>query len=109
MIDVRELRIGNWILAEVYLPSTEYHKLTGKDIYDIERGVVTVYFIKLTQELLEKCRISRDHLLGDFDVFDNGYLFYSNDELINIKPIEYLHQLQNLYFDLTGEELNIKL
>lgn len=32
-----------------------------------------------------------------------GYLFYSIDH----KPIKYVHQLQNLYFSLTGEELEI--
>jgi hypothetical protein len=25
----------------------------------------------------------------------------------NLKPVKYLHELQNLYFDLTGEELDV--
>jgi len=29
-------------------------------------------------------------------------------ELNNVQPIKYVHQLQNLYFALTGEELKVK-
>jgi hypothetical protein len=32
----------------------------------------------------------------------------SDCELYNAKPIKYVHQLQNLYFALTGNELEIK-
>jgi hypothetical protein len=38
---------------------------------------------------------------------DAGAWSYSNFEIIG-KGAEYLHQLQNLYFALTGEELEIK-
>ena len=34
-------------------------------------------------------------------------LFCAN--FTNLKPVKYLHELQNLYFDLTGEELEINL
>jgi hypothetical protein len=37
--------------------------------------------------------------------FEKQNEFY---QLNGIKPINYIHQLQNLYFALTGEELNIK-
>lgn len=34
--------------------------------------------------------------------------YYAADRYIHISKIEYVHQLQNLYFALTGEELKIK-
>ena len=34
---------------------------------------------------------------------------FENAQLIGLNEIKSLHQLQNLYFALTGEELNIKL
>ncbi|WP_300701309.1 hypothetical protein [Bacteroides sp.] len=35
--------------------------------------------------------------------------FEVKDPVLNNKPCTYLHQLQNLYFDITGEELGVKL
>lgn len=35
--------------------------------------------------------------------------FEVKDPMLNNKPCIYLHQLQNLYFDLTGEELKVNL
>ena len=32
-----------------------------------------------------------------------------NDNMVSLNRIDYVHQLQNLYFALTGEELNINL
>jgi hypothetical protein len=94
--------------------------------------------IPLTEEILLKCGFEKVITKGDFDAgFDDEvtygleykrefYLSYcddfsvgifsskkaSNDELGICIPIEsarYLHQLQNLFFTLTGEELEIKL
>lgn len=37
-----------------------------------------------------------------------GFVYYVNGEATNSIIIQYIHQLQNLYFALTGEELTIK-
>lgn len=77
----------------------------------------TFYPIKLTEEWMEK-----------FGFFRNGGKYYTNTDApffelqdhsngklqilkTNFYPsqrIQYVHQLQNLYFALTGEELTIK-
>jgi hypothetical protein len=75
--------------------------------------------IALTPEILEKCGFK---LLSDFYglqhtygyiaiLFENSTLMIEDlhDDSVNIKAPKYLHQLQNLYFALTGEELQIKL
>ena len=41
--------------------------------------------------------------------FENGEIYYSAGEGVKLsKCFKYVHQLQNLYFALTGNELNIK-
>jgi hypothetical protein len=44
--------------------------------------------------------------LFKINVWGNGWLFYWDDKWDN--RIKYVHQLQNLYFFLTGEELTLK-
>lgn len=69
--------------------------------------------IPLTEEILLKCGFEIDDVLApcmhvakewDLEWFIDGvYLDGSNTKAV------YLHQLQNLYFALKGEELNITL
>lgn len=70
--------------------------------------------IPLTEEWLVKFKIHKDY------IFDNKYNRDTDDYLLYIegiascnvvnwdKPIKYVHEAQNLYFALTGEELEIK-
>lgn len=72
--------------------------------------------IPLTEEILLKCGFYQE----------NGVMSYATQDYSSVKityetlakyyrlypytyRIDYLHQLQNLYFDLTGEELEVKL
>jgi len=78
-----------------------------------------IYPIPLTPEILEKCGFEISYCgrclsrgcLG-LSAEGEGYatLFHSRDEWepSGGAPILYLHQLQNLFFALTGEELAIK-
>lgn len=72
--------------------------------------------IELTEEILLKCGFVKD----EFDNWENetrlglykpeefdGYLSIWGDSTVG--ECNYLHQLQNLYFALTGEELKINL
>ena len=70
--------------------------------------------IPLTPEILVKAGFVNGKL-NKFYVFGNGNLTvegyeadYNGLYIGNIKNI-YVHQLQNLYFALTGDELNIEL
>jgi len=62
---------------------------TGQEIYKPPVGSMALY----------KLAGSKDWIIGAND-FSGGYL--------NLCTISYLHQLQNLYFALTDEELKIK-
>ena len=120
-----ELRIGNWI----YLPSKskKYQISSGHDIEEIE-GSDDARPIPLTPEWLERFGFVGGHD-GCYDLnqqlIDMGGIGSVDSDLTLIKSpdvpnfytvwlgvrdvnLRYVHQLQNLYFALTGEELTIK-
>lgn len=104
-----ELRIGNWVING----SGSY---TTVDQMDFEQWTFdNMKPIPLTPEILGKC---------GFELFPWGWVKKSSNDFgirlqvhsfsyevsgNNPVKIKYLHQLQNLYFALTGEELEIKL
>jgi hypothetical protein len=120
MISAKELRIGNYIYDYEYLPD-EALKAIQVDGYMIEKMWLNKSNeyepIPLTAENIGKCGFEsygdnkeyfkHDNLTGlefldqstDFKVFDTGSVVLTH--------LKYLHQLQNLYFALTGEELKI--
>lgn len=117
MIKANELRIGNWIYYNGKLS-----KIDLTDFRDILEDNYEINYYKpifLTEEILLKCgfenkgiddnwiifrfksiRICKTEMLGFIFNFDNG------EEYVKVK---YLHQLQNLYLCLCGEELEINL
>lgn len=119
MIQANELRIGNCILLDTGFVLPAPHVIKGQDIADIENGRITLTAIQpipLTPEILEKCSAKE----GDQYVFykANIYLYQypgHNHWLVkaagNIKltSVQFVHQFQNLYHSLTGEELPINL
>ena len=91
-----ELRIGNWISYE----GSQY-KLTREDFEDMDDKFFDIAKpIVLTEELLLKLGINQ---------YEDTNLFVLNDFIISsvTKLVYYVHQLQNLYFALTGEELTL--
>jgi len=82
-----------------------------------------LFGIPLTPEILEKCGFENDgtyffiqpnlenihYRLIEFPkgtwVMSKGFINYNHE----LRCIKYLHQLQNLIYALTGEELNIQL
>jgi hypothetical protein len=125
MIPVQELRIGNWV---------EYKSFGDFDYQTVEsiskEGINLSWFpecivwiepdelhpIPLTPEILEKCGF-REYgpfspwlTLGSFSWSDPAGISYEIDEeSAMLDHIKYLHQLQNLYYAVTGEELTITL
>jgi hypothetical protein len=111
-----ELRIGNLIYDNEVGHKGDF-KVTAKDIVHIQnKGLDTDYsFINLSEEWLVKfgfedngqsyeieyCVVRRNYNNKVmFDLFKNGEFIHSE--------LKHVHQLQNLYFALTGEELTIK-
>ena len=133
MINANELRMGNYLLQKIqtkivtvkcgYEHFDMLAKGEGKDLFPVV----------LKAELLEKCGFTenRDYpllpsarefklllpVIGSQKNEINAYI-KNNQECFgraatDNKPVSnnfyYLHQLQNLYFVLTGEELTLKL
>lgn len=121
MVNIEELRIGNWVK---YLEdNTQINSISIGEkcgyVSTFKSGVVTqnqIDPIPITEECLLKCGFSclddiYEH--GDVEItnIDGKFLLTYNcyEYVIAKKPIENLHQLQNLYFSLTGKELEVKL
>jgi hypothetical protein len=116
-MNVIELRVGNWIHDNVEsYPLTKYH------LIDLLTDDNEHYAnpIPLTDEWLIKFGVTDDKYIkgwskiGDFYIskIKSGYELGSYDSEYDIgehkTEVKYVHQLQNLYFCLTGEELTIK-
>jgi hypothetical protein len=100
MIQVSELRIGNWFYIGEMIGQCNADSFKDTSIFDP---------IPLTPEILEKCDwndYKKFCINSYFKIDEVGHLYYCGDFTgINI---EHLHQLQNLYFALTGKELTFK-
>lgn len=122
MIKANELRIGNKVKMKVPTSvDNEWFETTieAADLLGIERGDNLIEGIPLTPEILEKCGFEKKTGsapgIGDFYWHDNGIFetIRVHGDIIKLEgidsiPVKHLHQLQNLYFALTGEELEIK-
>ena len=107
-----ELRIGNIVYANNVgtHPSNSYlESHTIADGKDIENAMW--YFpILLTEEWLLKFGFKRKHFECDLRQwwYNGFYVSDLNGLYARNVLLKYVHQLQNLYFALTGEELTIK-
>ena len=123
MIQASELRIGNWAI--------NYGKhvcIEADDIVDCHHQPYSYEPIQLTPEILEKAGFTeRNNEESKFsgvelDVFYtprgpfsfgialyiNCFWFKHQDDFLGVE-LKNVHQLQNLYFAITGEELQINL
>lgn len=116
-MDARELRIGNFINYN-YLGSTIVSMIeSGEDITQASSNEYSP--IPLTEEWIAKLGISNNgrniySKHGEIDICVNAKVVYIggcdlplDNQYFELK-CEYVHQLQNLYFSLTGQELTIK-
>lgn len=126
MIQANELRIGNWISynnnhVQVFELPYLIDIDEGKEAYLVNSVWLNEHKpIPLTPEILEKCGFEKytentgapinddiEYWHNQFDVFfDVHGALILKDFHFNINRPKYLHQLQNLYFALTGTELN---
>lgn len=109
-MEVRELRVGNWYN---WYADGEYYQfqVEPKDFKD--EKYLNFEPIPLTEEWLERFgfRKTFDSPFEDFEWSDNNLQLSENFDCYLGKftqPIQYVHQLQNLSFALTGEELKLK-
>lgn len=132
MIDVKELRIGNLVMLDgKYIKiksmnrTSVYGLPVGLDQKKIYLTSDEIEPLPLTEEILLKCgflkgelliennreyeiNLRRDYILKyDYRrrwVIENNGFQKFNDP-VHIPYVQHLHQLQNLYFALTGKEL----
>lgn len=130
MINAQELRLGNWVNVLHGNVQIEKFVTDGVHFTDGNGGTfASLSPIELTHELLEKCGFVVSEDLGDMVYYqfpnqNHGYgICRNHDEwefyryhgigmevlIYDEKHFQYLHQLQNLYWCLCGEELDINL
>ena len=121
----KELRIGNLVkcdgrIFEIYCTDKEYPYLNTEEF-----GVGVVEWddiegVPMTEDILLKVgfvKHDRGYISGVHNTLFSGLMklkfdhmlqsfVFSVGEYSDITRVQYLHQLQNLYFALTGEELN---
>lgn len=121
MIDVKELRIGNYVLpindsgreakiGTVFAINNNFVSVNGNNNpYDNHR----IEPVLITENILSKCNFVKQER-GDTVVYYNplmeldAYFRLNRVDYYNIE-VKYLHQLQNLFFDLTGKELEVSI
>lgn len=138
MIQAKELRVGNWVrynlfpndfytiraVCEDRIHPIELMEHKNNEIYavHVEEGLSMLEPIPLTSEILIQCGFNAAPAADSY----SGWLVKISDtgEKVRIRkstdgfawplfghhevPVNHLHQLQNLYFALTGKELEYK-
>ena len=129
-MEANELRIGNYLLyrdENICQVSNigNYFETSFNGLSYGSDNINDYKPIPLTEELLLKCGFYKAQYLEHiFQININGLYFAFDeafegekdenivgdfDECVTIRIPKYLHQLQNIYFALTGKELEINL
>lgn len=118
MIKANELRIGNWIYDVRHKCNVQIEEIEPSWLHDYEP-------IPLTREILEQFGFEKmlgqgdgyAYMKNNFELWKgNGWEYFNysitgrEDDGINEPNVDVasVHQLQNLYFALTGKELEFK-
>ena len=123
-MEAKELRIGNFATRKRIIYEDNSFKTITVSYHDIEacsRNQKHFEPIPLTEEWLEKFGFTEamyDYTVHTGEFYNNkiGLLKIVGGDKYQLSigsknlmvVIEYVHQLQNLYFALTGEELTLK-
>lgn len=124
MIQPQELRIGNYYQGA---SRGNIETVTWQTLRDLSEGKLNLLPIPLTEEILLKfgfnevederwCDMHEEfeecnyYYLSMFKIYYNPETDkFEDDSLYDFNVnLKYVHQLQNLYFALTGEELTFK-
>lgn len=118
MIEAKELRIGNWVYQGLRYGDCE---ASSYEIYNLSLGGTSEYYkewkpIPLTEDWLLNFGLKLDKHINGYDIlvyFGDKRFWLNIAECPNESAgfhveLKHVHQLQNLYFALIGEELTIK-
>jgi hypothetical protein len=114
MIAQNELRLGNWIKVKDKNYQVIYLSENGCG-YDHEEFTLfdSLEPIFITGNILQKAGFSKD----DYGYKNGSLALNQYEDVYHLRlpqgtgygrGIKYLHQLQNLYFNIAGQELTIK-
>lgn len=130
-MEARELRIGNWVNPiGVPVQVEGIEKYDDKEFVKIWGGewhhLSAIDPIPLTEDWFNKFGFIKDnngsywvnlqtHYLSLIPSYGFWYPTYAelpemsheDEQMVNLNTIEFIHQLQNLYFALTGKELTL--
>ena len=115
-----ELRVGNFVFADLYDETkilVESICSITQDVFNSTTGEIPFTSLKpipINEDLL--CKLGFNKTGGTYELCDGLIeLVYAKDGMYEViegqwkslKHIKHLHQLQNLYFALTGRELTV--
>lgn len=122
MVSLKDVRVGNWLLV-VFAPEKNSHPVLNyhpKALKEPDLAALqTCLPIPLTADLLRRCGfVNEGGVWFKYQQVDEGRAlvlrrkqqdeWYVKDTPIKAPPL-FLHQLQNLYYALTGKELKVAL
>jgi len=121
-----ELRIGNYVMNKYFMFKVAeishnvikgFSTLGGPDVYPdtiYSLGINNLSGVELDKEWFIKLGFKFDGVMFDIDDkfrigdYKSGYHLVNGFNLLDkVIEVKYVHQLQNLYYALTGTELTI--
>ena len=122
---LNELRVGSIVTHPLFGTPTNVKAIAFNGLYIGTKDGLPLHIddfkpVEITDkvlELLKFVRMTENALgIGEFDWWETDDLslthihkgLYGVDGLSGIKPMRYVHQLQNSYFVITGKELDTK-
>ena len=108
MIKNTELRIGNYVYLRGHRPAIQIKLLSKDDIF-IDAAPIPITYNRLPRFGFRFNKLEfNDNILW----WINNRMYLCNSGNIDkntaiLTNVRFVHQLQNLYFDLTGEELQL--
>lgn len=109
MIQPQELRMGNLVY-------NRHNEVTEVDVYDLKHMCQPrmdghgYTGIPLAPEWLGRLGFTVEYTIGGWLRWQRGYFKLLDRKLPHtvMEPVLFVHQLQNLYHSLTGNELEVK-
>ena len=125
-MEAKQLRIGNYVYrqsSKLIVDKSSVYQIENVNLqsalkYDpiplTKQWILDLGFIKNEiKQVIEVLDISENDKHLEFEITDEGLDLWISSDIMDealyfpLNHIKYVHQLQNLYFALTGEELTV--
>jgi hypothetical protein len=122
---LNELRVGSIVTHPIFEKPTNVKAIAFNGLYIGTKDGLPIHIddfkpVEITEEILELLKFVRmvntAPGIGEFEWWETDDVslthihkgLYGIDGLSGIKPMRYVHELQNAYFVVTGKELNVE-